>query len=49
MARGFVYPVAVLDWFSPEVLAWRLSTTLETGSSIEALNEAMHRMANPKS
>ena len=31
MASGFVYLVAVLDWVSCKVLAWRLSTTLETG------------------
>ena len=30
MARGFVYLVAVVDWFSREVLVWRLSMTLET-------------------
>ena len=37
MARGFVYLVAVLDWFSRKVLAWRLSITLETGPCVEAL------------
>ncbi len=30
MARGFVYLVAVIDWYSRRVLAWRLSNTLET-------------------
>jgi putative transposase len=30
MARGFVYLVAVMDWFSRRVLAWRLSITMET-------------------
>src|SRR5271169_5895187 len=30
MARGFVYLVAVMDWFSRRVLAWRVSITLET-------------------
>ena len=48
MARGFVYLVAVLDWFSRKVLAWRLSTTLETGPCIEALKEAMHRHGKPE-
>jgi len=43
MARGFVYLVAVLDWFSRKVLAWRLSTTLETGACIEALKDIMRR------
>jgi len=40
MARGFVYLVAVLDWFSRKVLAWRLSVTLETAPCLEAMNEA---------
>jgi putative transposase len=28
LARGFVYLVAIIDWFSRFVLAWELSTTL---------------------
>ena len=48
MARGFVCLVAVLDWFSRKVSAWRLSTTLETGPCIEALNEAMRRHGKPE-
>lgn len=48
MARGFVYLVAVLDWFSRRVLAWRLSTTLETGPCIDALKEAMRRHGKPE-
>jgi putative transposase len=41
MARGFVYLAAVLDWFSRRVLAWRLSITMDTSFSIEALEEVM--------
>lgn len=48
MARGFVYLVAVLDWFSRKVLAWRLSTTLETRPCIEALKDAMRRHGKPE-
>ena len=48
MARGFVHLVAVLDWFSRKVLAWRLSTTLETGPCIEALQEAMRSHGKPE-
>ncbi len=48
MARGFVYLVAVLDWFSRKVLAWRLSTTLETEPCVEALKEAMRRHGKPE-
>jgi putative transposase len=37
MAQGFVYLVAIVDWFSRRVLSWRLSITLETDFCIEAL------------
>jgi putative transposase len=40
MTRGFVYLVAIVDWFSRRVLAWRLSITLEADFCIEALDEA---------
>lgn len=41
MAKGFVYLVAVIDWFSRYVLSWRLSTTLDTLFCIEALEHAL--------
>ena len=41
MARGFLYLVAVMDWHSRYVLAWRLSNTLEAGFCAEALEEAL--------
>ena len=47
MARGFVYLVAVVDWFSRKVLAWRLSMTLETEPCLEALSEALARHGRP--
>ena len=40
MAKGFVYLVAVMDWFSRRVLAWRLSIGMETDFCVEALREA---------
>ena len=48
MARGFVYLVAVIDWYSRRVLAWRLSNTLETTFCVEALNEAVARYGCPE-
>ena len=48
MARGFVYLVAVVDWFSRKVLAWRLSITLETEPCVEALSEALARHGTPE-
>ena len=41
LAHGFLYLVAVMDWFSRHVLAWRLSNTLEGSFCIEALEEAL--------
>jgi putative transposase len=47
MRRGFVYLVAVLDWFSRRVLAWRLSNTLTADFCIEAVQEAIARYGRP--
>jgi putative transposase len=41
--HGFLYLVAVLDWFSRYVLAWRLSNTLDGRFCLEALDEALGR------
>ena len=41
LARGFGYLVAIMDWFSRYVLAWRLSNSLETHFCLEALEEAL--------
>jgi putative transposase len=43
MARGFLYLVAIIDWYSRYVLSWRLSNTLEAGFCIEALQEALKK------
>ena len=43
MARGFLYLVAIMDWHSRYVVAWRLSNTLEAGFCAEALEEALAR------
>ena len=42
------YLVAVLDGFSRNVLAWRLSVTLETEPCLEALSEALARHGRPE-
>lgn len=41
LARGFCYLVAVMDWFSRYVLAWRLSNTLDASFRVECLEEAL--------
>jgi putative transposase len=43
MAQGFLYLVAVMDWFSRYVLSWRLSLTMELDFCIEALRSALCR------
>ena len=47
MARGFAYLVAIIDWCSRRVLAWRLSNTLDTGFCIEALRDALAHFGRP--
>jgi putative transposase len=41
MERGFLYLVAIMDWYSRYVLSWRLSNTLDAAFCIEALQEAL--------
>ncbi len=43
MARGFLYLVAIMDWYSRYVLAWRLSNTLDTEFCVGALEEALRK------
>ena len=48
MRRGFLYLVAIMDWFTRKVLAWRISNTLEAEFCLEALNEAIHKFGPPE-
>jgi len=48
MRKGFVYLVAVMDWHSRKVLAWRLSNTLDTDFCVAALREALHKYGTPE-
>ncbi|WP_447953470.1 IS3 family transposase [Sphingopyxis chilensis] len=48
MARGFVYLVAIVDWFSRKVLAWRVSISMDVSFCIEALEEALARYGKPE-
>ena len=47
MARGFVYLVAVVDWFTRRVLSWRLSTGMEVDFCLEAVEEALAKYGRP--
>ena len=48
MARGFVYLVAVMDWYSRKVLSWRVSNTLDTGFCVDALEGAIEAYGAPE-
>ncbi len=41
MPQGFLYLVAVLDWYSRYVLSWQLSNTLDTRFCLDALDQAL--------
>src|SRR5665811_2033131 len=43
MVKGFVYLVAVLDWYSRYVLSWELSVSLDLGFCLETLDRALGR------
>lgn len=48
MAKGFVYLVAIFDWATRKVLAWRLSNTLTADFCVDALEEALSRYGRPE-
>ena len=48
MKRGFLYLIAIMDWHTRKVLAWRISNTYEAEFCVEALNEAIHRFGPPE-
>jgi putative transposase len=48
MERGFVYLVAVIDWFSRRVLSWRISNSMTADFCVEALEEAIARYGAPE-
>ena len=45
---GFLYLVAIMDWATPHVLAWRLSNTMDASFCVEALREALSRYGKPE-
>ena len=48
LAHGFVYLVAVIDWYSRKVLAWRLSNTLDSGFCIDCLEQSLRVYGTPE-
>jgi putative transposase len=48
IGRGFLYLVAIIDWASRAVLAWRLSNTMDVSFCVSALEEALARFGKPE-
>jgi putative transposase len=48
MRRGFLYLVAIMDWATRKVLAWRVSNTMDVEFCLEALEEALDRFEPPE-
>jgi putative transposase len=48
MPKGFLFLVAIMDWYSRKVLAWRLSNTMLADFCVEALEEALARCGQPE-
>ncbi len=48
LPRGFVYLVAIVDWYSRKVLAWRLSNTMDSGFCVDCLNQALQLHGAPE-
>jgi transposase InsO family protein len=47
MRRGFMYLVAVMDWYSRKVLSWRFANTLDSNFCFEALQADLQRYGQP--
>jgi putative transposase len=47
IGRGFLYLVAIMDWASRTVLAWRLSNSMDVSFCVSALEEALARFGKP--
>ena len=48
LSHGFVYLVAVIDWYSRKVLAWRISNTIDTNFCLDCLREALENYGVPE-
>ena len=48
MAKGFLYLVAIIDWYSRKVLSWHLSNTMDSHFCVEALEAALNHHGRPE-
>jgi len=48
LPRGFVYLVAIIDWYSRKIMSWRLSNTMDAGFCVDCLEEAIATYGAPE-
>ena len=48
LPRGFVYLVAIIDWYSRKIMSWRLSNTMDAGFCVDCLEEAIETYGTPE-
>ena len=48
LAHGFVYLVAIIDWYSRRVLSWRISNSMETAFCVDCLEDALRDYGEPE-
>lgn len=48
LARGFVYLVAIIDWYSRRVLSWRVSNSMEAVFCVDCLEDALRHYGKPE-
>lgn len=48
LAHGFMYLVAIIDWYSRKVLAWKLSNTMDVGFCLDCLADALNQYGAPE-
>jgi putative transposase len=48
LAHGFVYLVAMMDWYSRKVLSWRISNSMDASFCVDCLEEALRNYGKPE-
>lgn len=48
LLRGFVYLVAIIDWYSRRVLSWRISNSMDTSFCVDCLEDALSLHSKPE-
>lgn len=48
LARGFVFLVAIIDWYSRKVLSWRVSNSMDSSFCVDCLEDALQTYGNPE-